>query len=66
VVNAAEHRGAGIGVWAKAAWGAALIAVFLAIVLWFNVVDFYQRHFFDHGIVVLVDNLARIGFLLIL
>jgi len=66
VVNAAEQRAAGVGVWAKTAWGAALLAVFLAIVLWFNVVDFYHRHFFDHGIVVLADNLARIGFLLIL
>jgi hypothetical protein len=66
VVNAVEQRAAEIGVWAKTAWGAALFAVFLAIVLWFNVVDFYHRHFFDHGIVVLVDNLARIGFLLVL
>ena len=66
MVSAAGYRGAGVGVWAKTAWGAALFAIFLAIVLWFNVVDFYHRHFFDHGIVVLVDNLARIGFLLVL
>jgi len=66
VVSAVGYRGAGVGVWAKTAWGAALFAIFLAIVLWFNVVDFYHRHFFDHGIVVLVDNLARIGFLLVL
>ena len=66
MVNAAEHHPARSAVWAEAAWAATLFGVFLAIVSWFNVVDFYHRHFFDHGLVVFVDNLARIGFLFIL
>jgi hypothetical protein len=66
MVNAAEHGPVRNAVWAEMAWAAALFAVFLAIVSWFDFVDFYHRNFFDHGIVVFVDNLARIGFVFIL
>ena len=45
---------------------AALIGVFVAVVAWFDIVDFYHQHFFDHGILVAADNLARVGFLLVL
>jgi hypothetical protein len=45
---------------------ATLITIFLAVVVWFDVVDFYDRHFFDRGIIVFADNLARSGFVFIL
>ena len=50
---------------AQIGWAAALIAVFLGVVIWFNVVDFYHNNFFDRGFIVFVDNLARLGFLFI-
>lgn len=43
-----------------------LLGVFVAVVLWFDTVDFYHRHFFDRGIIVVVDNAARIAFVLLL
>lgn len=51
---------------AEVAWIVGLFAFFLAIVGWFMRVDFYNRHFFDHGLVVLADNLARVGFVFLL
>lgn len=50
---------------AELGWAAALIAAFLAVVFWFNSVDFYHRHFFDHGPIVLADHIAGLGFLFI-
>ena len=40
----------------------ALIGGFIAIVLWFDRVDFYHRHFFDAGAIVAADNAMRIVF----
>jgi hypothetical protein len=48
------------------AWAAGLFAAFVAIVSWFDAVDFYHRYFFDHGLIVFADNLARIGFVFVL
>lgn len=39
---------------------------FVAVVLWFNVADFYHKNFFDRGVIVFIDNLVRIAFLLVL
>jgi hypothetical protein len=50
---------------AEMGWAAALIALFLAVVIWFNGVDFYHGYFFDHGFIVFADNIARVGFLFI-
>jgi hypothetical protein len=50
---------------AELGWAAALIAVFVGVVFWFNGVDFYHKHFFDHGPIVLAENIARLGFLFI-
>jgi hypothetical protein len=52
--------------WGAMVWGATFFVVFLAVVCWFDTVDFYHRHFFDRGFLVFADNLARVGFLLIL
>jgi hypothetical protein len=43
-----------------------LLLAFSSIVLWFREIDFYHRHFFDRGIIVAIDNCARIGFVFIL
>ena len=44
----------------------ALFCAFIAVVLWFWYVDFYHRHFFDSGAIVLIDNLLRVVFVIIL
>lgn len=44
----------------------ALIASFVAVTVWFDVVDQYHRHFFDAGSIVLANNVARIVFALLL
>ena len=41
---------------------AALIGGFIGVVLWFDRVDFYHRHFFDTGAIVAADNVVRIVF----
>jgi len=43
-----------------------LLSSFVAVVLWFNLVDFYRRHFFDAGPIVVANNVARILFVAIL
>jgi hypothetical protein len=45
---------------------ALLFGAFVAVVLWFSEVDFYHRHFFDTGKIVLADNALRVVFGLIL
>ena len=42
---------------------AALLGGFIGVVLWFDRVDFYYKHFFDTGAIVLADNVVRIVFL---
>ncbi len=42
---------------------AALIGGFIGVVLWFDWVDFYNKHFFDTGAIVFADNVVRIVFL---
>ena len=39
-----------------------LIGGFIGVVWWFAGVDFYHRHYFDAGPIVLADNVARIVF----
>jgi hypothetical protein len=39
-----------------------LIAGFIAVVAWFAGVDFYHRHFYDTGAIVLADNVVRVVF----
>jgi len=53
---------------AKAKWlaVAALIGSFVVIVLWFDRVDYYHRHFFDAGLIVVADNALRIMFVVLL
>jgi hypothetical protein len=41
---------------------AALLGGFIAVVLWFDRVDFYHKHFFDTGAIVFADNMVRIVF----
>src|SRR5580693_5293019 len=41
---------------------AALLGGFIGVVLWFDRVDFYHKHFFDTGTIVFVDNVLRIVF----
>ena len=41
---------------------AALLGGFIGVVLWFDRVDFYNKHFFDTGAIVFVDNVVRIVF----
>src|ERR1700735_540266 len=45
---------------------AALLGGFIGVVLWFDCVDFYNKHFFDTGAIVLADNMVRIVFVGIL
>ncbi len=45
---------------------ALLFTVFLAVVAWFSIEDFYSRHFFDRGIIVFADNAFRIAFVMVL
>lgn len=46
-------------------WAVALILAYVALVLWFNIFDFYHQNFFDHGSIVFADNLARVVFLIV-
>ncbi len=41
---------------------AALLGGFISVVLWFDRVDFYHKHFFDTGAIVFADNMVRIAF----
>ena len=41
---------------------AALLGGFVGVVLWFDRVDFYHKHFFDTGAIVFADNVMRIVF----
>jgi hypothetical protein len=41
---------------------AVLLGGFIGVVLWFDRVDFYNKHFFDTGAIVFADNLVRIVF----
>src|SRR3974390_1071338 len=45
---------------------AALIISFTGTILWFDWIDFYHQHFFETGVLVIVDNIARILFVAIL
>ena len=45
--------------------GAALICGFIGVVAWFGAIDFYHRHFFDTGPIVVADNVVRIVFVVI-
>ena len=45
---------------------AALLGGFVGVVLWFDRVDFYNKHFFDTGAIVFADNMVRIVFVGIL
>ena len=40
----------------------ALLGGFIGVVLWFDRVDFYHRHFFDTGAIVFADNMVRVVF----
>ena len=44
---------------------AALIGGFIGVVAWFDVVDFYHRHFFDTGPIVAANNVLRVVFVVI-
>ena len=39
-----------------------LLGGFIGVVLWFDRVDFYNKHFFDTGTIVFADNAVRIVF----
>ena len=41
---------------------AVLLGGFIGVVLWFDRVDFYHKHFFDTGAIVFADNVVRIVF----
>src|SRR5579864_5999009 len=41
---------------------AALLGGFIGVVLWFDAIDLYHRHFFDAGAIVAVNNAVRIVF----
>src|SRR5258708_30196958 len=41
---------------------AVLLGGFIGVVLWFDGVDFYNRHFFDTGAIVAANNAVRIVF----
>ena len=41
---------------------AALLGGFIGVVLWFDRVDFYHKHFFDTGAIVFADNMVRTVF----
>ena len=45
---------------------AALLGGFVGVVLWFDGVDFYHRHFFDTGAIAATNNAVRIVFVGIL
>src|SRR5579862_9246545 len=45
---------------------AALLGGFIGVVLWFDGVDFYHRHFFDTGAIGAANNAMRIVFVGIL
>ena len=45
---------------------AVLLVGFIGVVLWFDRVDFYNKHFFDTGAIVFSDNIVRIIFVGIL
>ena len=45
---------------------AALLGGFVGVVLWFNGVDFYHRHYFDTGAIAAANNAMRIVFVGIL
>ena len=45
---------------------AILLGGFAAVMLWFGEIDFYHRHFFDTGVLVLADNIMRVWFCAIL
>jgi hypothetical protein len=45
---------------------AVLLVGFIGVVLWFDRVDFYNKHFFDTGAIVFSDNMVRIVFVGIL
>jgi hypothetical protein len=44
---------------------AALLGGFIGVLLWFDGVDFYNKHFFDTGAIVFADNVVRIVFVAI-
>jgi hypothetical protein len=41
---------------------AVLLGGFIGVVLWFDRIDFYNKHFFDTGAIVFADNVVRIVF----
>jgi hypothetical protein len=41
---------------------AALLGGYVGVVLWFDRVDFYHKHFFDAGAIVFADNVMRVVF----
>jgi hypothetical protein len=41
---------------------AALLGGFVGVVLWFDAIDFYHRHFFDTGALAFANNAVRIVF----
>src|SRR5580700_11577092 len=45
---------------------AVLLGGFIGVALWFDRVDFYNKHFFDTGAIVFADNMVRIVFVGIL
>ena len=47
-------------------WAAGFVIFFSVIVWWFGFIDVYDRNFFDDGILILTENLARIGFIFLL
>jgi hypothetical protein len=47
-------------------YGLVILGTFFGLVYWFGTVDFYHKHFFTPGPMVLAYNLFRIGFVLIL
>jgi hypothetical protein len=50
----------------KSARVVGLLSSYMAVVLWFNLVDFYHRHFFDTGPIVVANNVTRVLFVAIL
>src|SRR5262245_14402542 len=62
-MNTSSHS-PGIGT--KAVFVIGLLSSYVTMVLWFNFVDFYHRHFFDTGPIVVANNAARILFVVIL
>lgn len=58
------ERTAPVAAFGRAEWlvVGALIGGFISVVAWFDSVDFYHRHFFDAGGIVVADNVVRIVF----